>query len=75
LTDALAEDRDGLVSLTAETAERLAASGPAAMRATKALLNELDGSLDEALAMRCAETSADVFTGPEAQARIQARFG
>lgn len=55
--------------------ERLAAGGREALRVTKHLLNELDGSLDGTLAERGAQLSAQVFSGPEAQARIRARFG
>lgn len=55
--------------------ERLAAGGPNALRATKSLLNELDGSLDAAVARRGAELSADVLATPEAQAMLRARMG
>lgn len=55
--------------------ERLANAGPAALAATKRLLNEVDGSLDRDLAVRGAALSAEVFSGPEAQKRIRARFG
>jgi methylglutaconyl-CoA hydratase len=57
-----------------EVAKRLAAGGPSALRATKALLNELDGSLDTALAERGARLSADVLATPEAQAMLRAKL-
>jgi methylglutaconyl-CoA hydratase len=65
-------DLDGAVD---EIARRLATGGPVAMRATKSLLNELDGSLDEDLAMRGAKLSADVLATPEAQAMLRAKLG
>jgi methylglutaconyl-CoA hydratase len=58
-----------------ELAARLASGGPMALRATKALLNELDGSLDEALVRRGAEISAQVLSTPEAQAMLRAKMG
>ncbi len=54
--------------------ERLAGAGPAALAATKRLLNDIDGSLDRDIAVRGAALSAEVFSGPEAQERIRARF-
>lgn len=74
LVDALAVDRDGLAALTNETVQRIAVGGPQALRATKALLNEIDGSLDEAMMRKAAAISAEVFMGDEAQSRIRARF-
>lgn len=58
-----------------ELAHRLAAGGPQALRATKGLLNELDGSLDDAIVRRGAELSAKVLAMPEAQERLKARIG
>lgn len=57
-----------------EIAGRLATGGPSALRATKALLNELDGSLDEDLARKGAELSARVLATPEAQAMLRAKL-
>lgn len=74
LVDQLAPDREGLASATAEVVARLSEGGHDALRATKALLNELDGSMDRALAERAAALSAEVFMGDEAQSRIRARF-
>ncbi|MFN0133257.1 MAG: enoyl-CoA hydratase/isomerase family protein [Phycisphaerales bacterium] len=56
-------------------AVRLATGGPGALRATKALLNELDGSLDEELVERGAKLSADVLATAEAQAMLRAKMG
>jgi len=73
LVDHLAADRDALAADTAAIADRLAAGGAKAMRATKALLNDLDGSLNEALILRGAALSAEVLATPEAQAALRAR--
>lgn len=54
--------------------QRLATGGPGALRATKALLNELDGSLDVELSERGARLSADVLESPEAQAMLRAKL-
>lgn len=70
LVDWLAEDREGLVSLTRSVAERLASGGPKALSTTKSLLNELDGSLDSALVLKGAALSARVLATPEAQAQL-----
>jgi len=56
-------------------AERLAKGGARAIAATKRWLNELDGSLDDALAERGARISAELIAGDEAQSRIQKLFG
>ncbi|MEX0876651.1 MAG: hypothetical protein WD114_04245, partial [Phycisphaerales bacterium] len=74
LVDQLAEDRDGLDALTASVAERLAEGGPKALSATKRLLNEIDGSLDEDVVLRGAALSARVLARPEAQAALSARL-
>jgi methylglutaconyl-CoA hydratase len=63
--------RDDLDKAVADAASRLATGGPNALRATKALLNELDGSLDEHLGKRAAELSARVLAMPEAQAMLR----
>jgi methylglutaconyl-CoA hydratase len=74
LVDQLAADRSGLEELTQEVAERLASGGPKALSATKNLLNQLDGSLDETLVMKGANLSASVLATPEAQASLAARM-
>ncbi len=68
-------DRGRLESEAAELAGRLAEAGPAAIGATKRWLNELDGSLDEAVFDKAADLSADVIAGAEAQARLRQALG
>ena len=62
---------DAVASMTA----RLATDGPQALRATKTLLNELDGSTDHALIRRGAELSARILGTAEAQAALRAKLG
>jgi methylglutaconyl-CoA hydratase len=75
----------GIVSLAAGSLEaldtsvqdlvkRITGGGPVAIAATKRLLNEIDGSLDEPLLRRAAEISARVLATPDAKARLQARL-
>ena len=64
-----------LDAATAELVKQLAAGGPDALRATKGLLNELDGSADLALIRRAAALSAQVLGTPDAQARLRAKLG
>jgi enoyl-CoA hydratase/carnithine racemase len=71
----LVDTRDGLDFGTSELAGTLAKAGPRALRATKSLLNDLDGSLDEELSRRAAGISAEVLATPEAQATLRARLG
>jgi enoyl-CoA hydratase/carnithine racemase len=54
---------------------RLAEGGPNALRATKGLLNELDGSMDADLIRRGAALSASVIATPETQATLRAKLG
>lgn len=68
---AAAGDLDGAVD---QIATRLATGGPGALRATKGLLNELDGSLDEGLVRRGAELSASVLGTAEAQGMLRAKL-
>lgn len=56
-----------------EVAERLSAGGPGALRATKHLLNQLDGSLDADVLRRAADLSAMVLGTPETQRILRAR--
>ncbi len=69
------ESRDGLENATQALAEKLLAGGPGALRATKNLLNTLDGSTDLELARRSAGVSADVLASDEAQAMLRAKLG
>lgn len=72
IVNAVVPTREDLEPAARQTAERLASGGPRALHATKALLNELDNSLDEALARRGAEISAAVLATPEAQQALRA---
>ncbi len=67
-------ERGRLEAETAELAGRLREAGPAAIGTTKRWLNELDGSLDDAVFDRAADLSADVIAGAEAQARLRRAF-
>ena len=53
----------------------LAEAGPQAVATTKSWLNELDGSLQDAVFDRAAELSAEVIGSDEAQSRLRHRFG
>ena len=64
-----------LDAATNELAQRLATGGPHALRATKSLLNNLDGSTDAAILQRAAQLSAQVLATPEAQAMLRAKLG
>ena len=55
--------------------ENIVAGGPNAIAATKQWLNELDGSLDDALLQRGADISAEMIQGAEAQERLGRLFG
>ncbi len=66
--------RDDLDKAVEEAAARLATGGPNALRATKALLNELDGSQDQEMGKRAAELSARVLATPEARAMLAAKM-
>lgn len=63
-----------LVTTAQTLAERLAKGGPIALAATKHWLNELDGSLDDAIADEAAEISARIIAGAEAQSRLRAAW-
>lgn len=70
----IVETRDELDAAVDQLAQRIASGGPSALSATKSLLNELDHSLDEAIARRGAELSAQVLATDEAQASLRAKF-
>lgn len=55
-------------------ARRLAGGGPHALATTKRWLNELDGSMDDAVLDRAAELSARIIAGAEAQERLRKAF-
>jgi methylglutaconyl-CoA hydratase len=74
IIDQLVPAQPDLDAAADQLAQRLATGGPAAIRATKALLNELDGSLDADLARRGAELSTRVLNTPEAQSMLRAKL-
>ncbi len=74
LVNAVLDSPEALGAHAGELGERLASGGPRALAATKKLLNELDGSLDEALIRRGAELSASVLCSPEAQLILAERL-
>ncbi len=67
-----AAEMDGLLS---EMTGRLADAGPAALAATKGLLNELEEQQTYAAVRAGARVSADVIAGPEAQERLGKLYG
>jgi enoyl-CoA hydratase/carnithine racemase len=75
IVDHVVASREELDAGAAAIAERLASGGAGAMRATKDLLNQIDGSLDAALAQRSAELSARVLATEEAQATLRGKLG
>ena len=66
---------DELESQVQKLTRRLLKGGPNALAATKAWLNELDGSLDDELLERGGEISARLIQEDEAQSRLRAAFG
>jgi len=65
---------DQLDATVADLARRLAGGGPNALAITKRWLNELDGSMDDAVLDRAAELSAQIIAGAEAQERLRKAF-
>lgn len=63
-----------LDSATETLVQRLATGAPHALRATKKLLNEIDGSLDASLVKRGADLSAQVVMTPETRAMLSAKL-
>jgi methylglutaconyl-CoA hydratase len=75
MVDHLVVAREELDAATHALAQRLAQGGPHALRATKQLLNTLDGSDDAAIVRRGADLSADVLQHPATQAALKAKMG
>ncbi|MBL9140531.1 MAG: enoyl-CoA hydratase/isomerase family protein, partial [Phycisphaerae bacterium] len=63
-------EQSALETTVRDLAARLAKGGPNAIAATKHWLNELDGSLDDAVLDKAAELSAQIIAGDEAQTRL-----
>ncbi len=74
MVDAAAPDLSSLDDAVASLVSRLSTGGPEALRATKRLLNQLDGSADAALGHQAARLSAEVLSTPEAQSRLRAKL-
>ena len=69
----LVQSREELDDATASLVSSLTSGGPRALRATKELLNTLDGSLSLDILLKGAKLSAAVLSTDEAQARLRAR--
>ncbi|MCC6970154.1 MAG: enoyl-CoA hydratase/isomerase family protein [Phycisphaerales bacterium] len=63
-----------LEPFTISLSQRLSAGGPQALRATKGLLNTIDGSLDREIVRRGAQLSASVLSTHDAQERLRAKL-
>ncbi|MEQ8844066.1 MAG: enoyl-CoA hydratase-related protein [Phycisphaerales bacterium] len=74
LVSALA-DASELDAAVDDLANHLAAAGPKALKATKRLLNELNGDHVAAAVRRGAAISAEIVEGEEAQTRLRKTFG
>lgn len=66
---------DQLETASIELARKLLKGGRHAMAVTKRWLNELDGSMEEAVFEKAADLSAQVIAGEEAQERLRAIYG
>jgi enoyl-CoA hydratase/carnithine racemase len=75
MVDHLVESVDMLDAACSELTTRLASGGPHALRATKSLLNQLDGSLDADVVKRGADLSAKVVAMEETRAMLRAKMG
>lgn len=65
---------EGVLPAAEAIAARVATGGVQALRATKGLMNELDGSGDLELLLRAAEVSARVLAGADTQARLRSKM-
>lgn len=75
MVDHLVERVEALDAACDELVTRLASGGPHALRATKSLLNQLDGSLDADVVKRGADLSAKVVAMEETRAMLRAKVG
>lgn len=75
MVDVVVESREALDGACEELVQRLASGGPGALAATKDLLNQLDGSLADAVIKRGADLSAKVIATPETRAMLMAKMG
>jgi len=74
IVSSLVEHHADLHEASERMIAHLSASAPNAIRATKSLLNTLDGSLDRELLLRAAKLSADVLNTPTTQAMLRAKL-
>jgi methylglutaconyl-CoA hydratase len=74
IADHLVATAADLDTAATELATRLAQGGPHALRATKELLNTIDGSTDATLVKRGADLSADVLQTPQTQAALRSKM-
>jgi methylglutaconyl-CoA hydratase len=74
MVDRVVPTQADLEAAATELTQRLATGGPQALRATKALLNQLDGSNDPAAVKRGAELSAQVIAMAETQQILRAKL-
>jgi len=74
MVDHLAPDLSGLDAATDAVVKHLSGAGPHALRATKKLLNELDGSIDINIVREGARLSAQVLSTPQTQAALAAKM-
>ena len=68
-------ERDRVEAEAAELAARFTGGSADALATTKRWLNELEGHVSDDIAQRGADLSAEVLASPEAQSRLQKRFG
>lgn len=74
MVDHLVPTVSELDAATDELAGRLATGGPQALRATKGLLNKLDGIISTDIVLRGAELSARIVSMEETRAALRAKF-
>jgi enoyl-CoA hydratase/carnithine racemase len=68
-------DRDRVATEAAELAARFTGGSADALATTKRWLNELEGHVSDDTMQHGADLSAEVLASPEAQSRLQKRFG
>lgn len=74
IVSALVPTHAELQPAAATLVERLASGGPHALRATKSLLNDIDGSRDHAVLREAAALSARVLNTPETQSTLRRKL-
>ena len=74
MVDRLVPTLADLPAAATEITQRLASGGPNALRATKSLLNELDGSTNADILRRGADLSARIVATPETKATLRAKL-